>query len=47
LAQVLGRSERRVAAARYVQGLLLPGQRKSIGPLAERGFPKLATVRQR
>src|SRR5579863_2000407 len=36
LTQVLGRSERRVAAARYVQGLLLPGQRKSIGPLAER-----------
>jgi SRSO17 transposase len=36
LAQVLGRSERRVAATRYVQGLLLPGQRKSIGPLAER-----------
>jgi SRSO17 transposase len=36
LVEGLGRSERRVAAARYVQGLLLPGQRKSIGPLAER-----------
>ena len=32
----LGRSERRVAAARYVQGLLMPGQRKSIEPMAER-----------
>ena len=32
----LGRSERRVAATRYVQGLLLPGQRKSIEPMAER-----------
>ncbi len=32
----LGRSERRVAAARYVEGLLLPGQRKSIGPMGER-----------
>ena len=32
----LGRSERRVAATRYVEGLLLPGQRKSIGPMAER-----------
>ena len=32
----LGRSERRVAAARYVEGLLIPGQRKSIGPMAER-----------
>ena len=32
----LGRSERRVAAARYVEGLLMPGQRKSIGPMAER-----------
>src|SRR5882724_4851305 len=32
----LGRSERRVAAARYVQGLLMPGHRKSIEPMAER-----------
>lgn len=32
----LGRSERRVAATRYIEGLLLPGQRKSIGPMAER-----------
>src|SRR5579859_6171598 len=32
----LGRSERRVAAARYVEGLLMPGQWKSIGPMAER-----------
>jgi len=32
----LGRSERRVAAARYIHGLLLPGQRKSIEPMAER-----------
>jgi SRSO17 transposase len=32
----LGRSERRVAATRYVQGLLMPGQRKSIEPMAER-----------
>jgi SRSO17 transposase len=36
LVQVLGRTERRVAATRYVEGLLLPGQRKSIGPMAER-----------
>jgi SRSO17 transposase len=32
----LGRSERRMAAARYVEGLLIPGQRKSIIPMAER-----------
>ena len=32
----MGRSERRLAAARYVQGLLLPGQRKSVEPMAER-----------
>lgn len=32
----LGRTERRVAATRYVQGLLLPGQRKSIKPMAHR-----------
>ena len=32
----LGRTERRVAATRYVQGLLLPGQRKSIEPMAQR-----------
>src|SRR5271166_4207240 len=32
----LGRSERRVAATRYVEGLLVPGQRKSIIPMAER-----------
>jgi SRSO17 transposase len=32
----LGRSERRAGAALYVEGLLLPGQRKSIEPMAER-----------
>lgn len=36
LVEVLGRSERRVAATRYVAGLLLPGQRKSIAPMSER-----------
>ena len=36
LVTVLGRSERRVAATRYVKGLLLPGQRKSIAPMSER-----------
>ena len=36
LVAVLGRSERRVAATRYVEGLLLPGQRKSIAPMSER-----------
>src|ERR1700739_4230500 len=32
----LGRSERRGAAANYVSGLLMPGQRKSIEPMAAR-----------
>lgn len=32
----LGRSERREGAALYVQGLLMPGERKSIEPMAER-----------
>jgi len=32
----LGRSERRAGAALYVEGLLLPGQRKSIEPMAQR-----------
>ena len=32
----LGRSERRRAATHYVEGLLMPGQRKSIEPMAER-----------
>ena len=32
----MGRSERRQSAALYVQGLLMPGQRKSIEPMAER-----------
>jgi SRSO17 transposase len=36
LVQDLGRSERRVGATLYVEGLLMPGQRKSIGPMAER-----------
>jgi SRSO17 transposase len=36
LVQDLGRSERREGATLYVEGLLLPGQRKSIGPMAER-----------
>jgi len=36
LVATLGRSERRRAAARYVEGLLMPGQRKSIEPLATR-----------
>ena len=35
-AQPMGRSERREGAALYVEGLLLPGERKSIEPLAER-----------
>ena len=32
----LGRSERRAGATLYVQGLLMPGERKSIEPMAER-----------
>jgi SRSO17 transposase len=32
----LGRSERRAGAALYVQGLLMPGERKSIEPMATR-----------
>ena len=32
----LGRSERREGAALYVHGLLLPGERKSLEPLAAR-----------
>ena len=32
----LGRSERRRAATHYVEGLLLPGERKSIEPMAAR-----------
>ena len=32
LVSQLGRSERREGAALYIQGLLLPGQRKSIEP---------------
>jgi len=36
LVRDLGRSERRVGATLYVEGLLMPGQRKSIGPMAER-----------
>ena len=32
----LGRSERRAGAALYVQGLLMPGERKSIEPMAAR-----------
>lgn len=32
----LGRSERRGAAAPYVEGLRMPGQRKSIAPRAAR-----------
>lgn len=36
LTPVLGRVERRVGAFRYLQGLLLPGERKSIEPMAQR-----------
>ena len=36
LAGGLGRRERREGAALYVQGLLMPGERKSIEPMAER-----------
>jgi DDE superfamily endonuclease len=40
LVAFLGRRERRAAATGYVQGLLMPGQRKSIEPMAERlGVP--------
>lgn len=36
LIATLGRSERRQAATYYVEGLLMPGQRKSIEPMAAR-----------
>lgn len=36
LSAELGRSERREGAALYVQGLLMPGERKSVEPMAER-----------
>lgn len=36
LAAELGRSERREGTALYVRGLLMPGERKSIEPMAER-----------
>jgi SRSO17 transposase len=36
LMEGIGRPERRVATARYIEGLLLPGRRKFIRPLAER-----------
>ena len=36
LAAPLGRSEQHMAATNYVQGLLMPGQRKSIEPMAAR-----------
>jgi len=36
LVATLGRSERRTGAAMYVRGLLMPGERKSIEPMAER-----------
>lgn len=36
LVKDLGRSERREGAALYVEGLLTPGQRKSVEPMAER-----------
>ena len=35
-AKPMGRSERREGAALYIEGLLLPGERKSIEPMAER-----------
>src|SRR5690349_1311855 len=40
LVAFLGRREQRAAATGYVPGLLMPGQRKSIEPMAERlGVP--------
>ena len=36
LVATLGRSERRCSATRYIEGLLLPGERKSMEPMAER-----------
>ncbi len=46
LTATVGRSERRVAATRYVEGLLMPGQRKSIGPMAERLGVEAQTLQQ-
>ena len=42
----LGRTERRLAATRYIAGLLIPGQRKSIQPMAERLGVNLQTLQQ-
>lgn len=36
LVRGLGRAERRIGAMRYVHGLLIPGERKSIEPMAQR-----------
>lgn len=36
LLATLGRSERRLHAARYIEGLLMPGERKSMEPMASR-----------
>jgi len=36
MSATMGRAERRAGATRYVQGLLMPGERKSIEPLAAR-----------
>jgi SRSO17 transposase len=36
IAREMGRSERREGAALYIEGLLTPGERKSIEPMAER-----------
>jgi SRSO17 transposase len=36
LLAMLGRSERRLHAARYIEGLLMPGERKSMEPMASR-----------
>ena len=42
----LGRSERRVAATRYIEGLLIPGHRKSIQPMAERLGVRVQNLQQ-
>ena len=46
LLEPMGRSERRHWARVYLQGLLLDGDRKSIGPIAERIPPDTQALRQ-
>ena len=45
--ETLGHADRATPARWYLRGLMLPGQRKSVEPMAERVYPQKTAARRK